>query len=326
MKFLFFILCIPVVLLGSTPKIKVVTSTSIFQDMIQNTGGGFVEVTSIVPRGSDPHRYEPKPSDVALCRDADIIMINGLHLEVWIEKLIKNSKIKANVVIITEGIEAVKSLKSTDPHAWMTAKNGIIYAENIAAALIRFKPHLKTEINANLNTYTNKLKELDDFIRAEIAKIPASNRILVSNHDAFQYFGKHYNMKLVPLMGISTEAEPKTSDIIRIMQAVKKSGIRAIFVETSVNPRTMEQLASDLNISLGGSLFSDSLGETDGPAGTYIGMLKTNTNIIVKALLPRENESSDTRHSSNTFLPVYYLLFVGFLVTMTALLAKKIIK
>lgn len=326
MKFLCFIVCIPVLLLGSTPKIKVVTSTSVFQDMIQNTGGEFVEVKSIVPRGSDPHRYEPKPSDVNLCRDADIIMINGLHLEVWIEKLIKNSQIQANVVIITEGIEAVKSQKSTDPHAWMTAKNGIIYAENIAAALTRLRPDLKTEINANLKAYSNKLKDLDDFIHAEIAKIPAPGRILVSNHDAFQYFGKQYDMQLVPLMGISTEAEPKTSDIIRIMQAVKKSGIRAIFVETSVNPRTMEQLAADLRISLGGSLYSDSLGETDSPAGTYIGMLKTNTDIIVKALLPRGNESLAAPESSNHFLPVYYVLFIGFLATITALLAKQIMQ
>lgn len=325
MKFLCFIVCMPVVLLGSMPKIKVVTSTSIFQDMIKETGGEFVEVKSIVPRGSDPHRYEPKPSDVVLCRDADLIMINGLNLEVWIEKLIKNSKIKANVVIITEGIEAVKSEKSTDPHAWMTAKNGIIYAENIAAALIRFQPQLKAEIKASLIAYTRKLQELDDYMQTEIAKIPASNRILVSNHDAFQYFGKRYNMQLAPLMGISTEAEPKTSDIIRIMQAVKKSGIRAIFVETSVNPRTMEQLAADLNISLGGSLYSDSLGETDGPAGTYIGMLKTNTGIIVKALLPGKNEAL-AADSSSPFLPLYYVLFAGFLATMTALLAKKIIQ
>lgn len=326
MKILVFILLFPVVLAGSTQKVKVVTSTSVFQDMIKNIGGTLVDVRSIVPRGSDPHRYEPKPSDVTLCREADVIMINGLHLEVWIEKLIKNSKMKANVVVITDGIKPVKSDKSTDPHAWMSAKNSITYIENIAAALIALRPDRQAEIVNNLNRYKKQLQELDDYIHSEIGKIPVSQRILVSNHDAFQYFGKEYNMQLVPLMGISTEAEPKTSDIIRIMHAVKQSGIKAVFVETSINPRTMEQLASDLKISLGGSLYADSLGEEDGGAGTYIGMLKTNIGMIVKALSVQGDVPVASRENTNVFLYLYYSVFVMFLSGMTAILAKKIIQ
>lgn len=326
MKILTFLLIFPFVLSGAASKIKVVTSTSIFQDMIQNVGGEFTDVRSIVPRGSDPHRYEPKPSDVNLCRDADLIMINGLHLEVWIEKLIKNSNLKAKVFVITEGIKPIRSDQSTDPHAWMSAKNGMVYVRNIAAALIGFRPDLSEGLQQNLQVYLKNLQTLDAFIHSETQKIPMSQRILVSNHDAFQYFGKDYNLRLVPLMGISTEAEPKTSDILRIMEAVKNSGIQAIFVESSINPRTMEQLASDLSISLGGSLYSDSLGEADGPAGTYTGMLKTNVEMIVRALSQPDIHTSAARTQASPFLFVYYLIFILFLGGMTTVLVQKMIQ
>lgn len=308
----------------STTPVKVVTTTSIFKDMIENIGGEQVAVHSIVPLGSDPHLYEAKPSDVTLCQEADIIMINGLHLEVWIEKLIRNSKTKAKIVIITQGIDSIKGKKYTDPHAWMDARNGKIYAENIGNALIEHKPELNNQITKRKNKYIADLEQIHLKIQNQIEKIPKEQRILVTNHDAFQYYGRRYGLKLVPLMGVSTEAEPKTSDIVKIIREIKKTGVKAIFVESSINPQLMAQIAQDMGINIGGRLFADSLGKRNSKASTYVDMLSANTDMIVLALAGQTlNDPTTANHTPDLMT---YGLILFFLLVATILYSKKILK
>ncbi|MBK6564341.1 MAG: zinc ABC transporter substrate-binding protein [Saprospiraceae bacterium] len=311
--------------LNAQDKIFVVTTTSIFKDMIEQLGKNHVLVHSIVPTGSDPHLYEAKPDDVQICKNADLIMINGLHLEVWIEKLIKNSAAKAPVFLLTNHIKPVKTGKYPDPHAWMSASNGIIYAKNIAKAIITINPDLKQVIHSNLEKYIDSLQKLNTYIETEIQKIPESQKILITNHDAFRYYGQCYNLKLIPLMGVSTEGEPRTSDIIKIIEVIRQNRVPAIFVETSINPQQMTQIAADMHISIGGSLFSDSLGESNSSAGTYLGMLKTNTDMIVRALYVNTS-NQNTKVKIQAFNEIIFIsLFLIFLLITTWVFTIKLV-
>ena len=320
-SWIFLLLTLPEV---STPPVKVVTTTSIFKDMIENVGGKHVIVHSIVPLGSDPHLYEAKPSDVTLCQDADIIMVNGLHLEVWIEKLIRNSKTKAKIVVMTRGIDSIQGKKYTDPHAWMDAQNGKMYAENIGNALIAYKHELKEPVTVRKNNYLTTLDQLHNKILNQIKTIPKAQRVLVTNHDAFQYYGRRYGLKLIPLMGVSTEAEPKTSDIVKIIREIDKTGVKAIFVESSINPQLMAQIAQDMGISIGGRLFADSLGKKNSKAATYLGMLAANTDMIVLALSGHTSGDPLTINHKPRILT--YELILIFLVVATFVFSKKILQ
>lgn len=285
--------------------LTVVATASIFADMAKNIGGDAFEVKTIVPIGGDPHLYEPTPSDAKLVSDADLILRNGLTFEGWLNKLIENSGTKASIITITEGVEVISSLEyknSTDPHAWMDAANGIHYIENIRAAFVALDPDNKEMFDINFGVYKQQLEDLDQFIDTEIQKIPAQQRILITSHDAFQYYGRKYQLQLESILGTSTDADAQTSDIIRLNKMIKASNIPALFVESTINPKLLAQLARDNNIRVGGELYADSLGDEKSPAATYIDMLTHNTSTIVKALsstapiesVQTENKTSKT--------------------------------
>ncbi|MDF1694265.1 MAG: zinc ABC transporter substrate-binding protein [Saprospiraceae bacterium] len=293
-------------------RIKVVTSASIFKDMTENIGGDKVDVYSIVPIGGDPHLYEPKPSDAQLIKSAELILVNGLTFEGWIAKLIDNSNTKAPTVTITEGVDVIKSdtyENAADPHAWMDANNGLVYIKNIKNALIKADPANSAIYLKNYQTYLEKIKALDAYILKSIQKIPREKRILVTSHDAFAYFGKRYGLELNALKGISTEAEIQTSDMVRVKNRIKDSGVPAIFVESTIDPKVIQQIALDNGVKVGGELYADSLGEEDSEGATYITMLTYNTDVIVNALSREvfaKNKGSNTAEDTNFF--VYFLL------------------
>jgi zinc/manganese transport system substrate-binding protein len=271
----------------SQGKIKVVSSASIFQDMVMNIGGDKIEAFSIVPIGGDPHLYEPKPSDAQLVKSANIILVNGLTFEGWINKLIENSGTTAKVYTITEGVNVIKSERyknAADPHAWMDASNGLKYIENIKTALIVTDAINADFYTANYEKYKAEITALDNYIATEIKKIPEAKRMLVTSHDAFAYYGKRYNIRLNALKGISTEAETQTSDMVRVAKAIQESEVPAIFIESTINPQVIQQIARDNNVKIGGELFADSIGDEDSEGPTYIKMLRHNTDVIVKAL------------------------------------------
>lgn len=307
-------------------KALVVCSASIFKDMTKMIAGDLVNIETIVPIGGDPHIYEPTPKDAKLVAKADLILINGLTFEGWINELVENSGTEARSVLITEGIKALTSTtykNSSDPHAWMTAVNGIQYLNNIANALIELDPANEATYSENLEKSNKQLIDLDHKIKEQINTIPAGKRILITSHDAFQYFGKHYGIQLEALMGISTDSEAQTSDIKRVIEIIRESHVPAIFIESTINPKIIKQIATDNNVAIGGELYADSLGEEGGEAGTYIDMLMHNMTIIVNALA--KEEYSETKIDNETKIPswiLYALLGVILLFGMIFMIMK----
>ncbi len=305
-------------LLAQDEKPLVVSTASIFADMAQLIGGDEVRIESVVPIGGDPHTYEPTPSDAQLIASADLILKNGLTFEGWLSELIENSGTKADVKLITEGITPIGSqtyANSSDPHAWMDASNGLKYIENVKDALVKLRPELKEQFEFNYGVYRQQIEDMDTYIQTEINKIPAAQRVLITSHDAFQYYGRRYGVRLESVLGTSTDAQVQTSDMKRLVQVIKETGVPAVFVESTINPKLLEQLAEDNGVSIGGQLYSDSIGDKDSPAPSYLDMLKHNTNTIVKAL-SAEKKAVVTEHqeedSTNWLLwGVLALLLIG---------------
>ena len=318
---------------GQTKHPKIVATASMIADMAQNIAGDKFEVATIVPIGKDPHTYEPTPSDATMVAHAKVVLKNSLTFEGWLEKLIDNSGTKANVTTVTNGVDVIESLtyaNSADPHAWMSAKNGIIYVKNIKNALVEFDPTNKDYYENNYSAYVKKLKSLDEYIKTQVATIPKDQRILITSHDAFQYFGRRYGIRLESILGTSTDAQAQTSDIVRLNKVIKENNVPAVFIESTVNPKMLQQLANSNNITIGGSLYSDSIGDKDSDASTYYDMLKFNTDMIVNALTrepghahdhghPHEGDGHDHHHeeveasSNNNFLMygILGVLFIG---------------
>lgn len=306
-------------LAGQESKPLVVASASIFADMAENIAGEFVEIKSIVPIGGDPHIYEPTPSDAILASKADLILRNGLTFEGWLNELIENSGTEAELCLITEGITPITSKlykSAPDPHAWMDAEYGIVYAENIKNALVRILPDYTKEIEFNFNAYKSTLESLHELIIKKIESIPEERRVLITSHDAFQYYGRKYGLRLESVLGTSTEAQAQTSDIVRLNKVIKNSGVPAVFIETTVNPKLLAQIAADNGVKVGGKLFSDSLGDKDSDAPTYVDMLKFNTEAIVGALTGESIEDvvPQPATSSNLIYWLIPLLALGLLI------------
>lgn len=265
----------------------VVASASIFADMARSIAGGEVRVEMVVPIGGDPHIFEPTPESVRLVAKADLILINGLTFEGWMNELIANSGTRAKTVTITEGIETIESEEyenSADPHAWMTANNGLIYVRNIRDALIELDPFNRQVYEFNAGVYLQQLEDLDREIFRLVESIPAKQRVLITSHDAFRYFGRYYGIRVEAALGTSTDADVQTDDVNRLTTIIRETGVPAIFVESTINPKLIRQIAEDTDVFIGGSLYADSLGEPDTEAGTYEGMLKFNVKTIVGAL------------------------------------------
>ena len=171
----------------------------------------------------------------------------------------------------------------------MDVANGIIYAENIKNAFVELDEANATTYEKNFNVYKTKLETLDTEVKTAIESIPAKHRVLITSHDAFQYYGRKYGLKMDAILGTSTDAEAQISDFIRVQKAIQETGVPAIFIESTINPQQLQQLAKDNDISIGGKLFADSLDKREKKAGTYIGMIQTNTETIVKGLTsPKE--------------------------------------
>ncbi len=297
-------------------KKQIITSASMLADMVDNIVGDLADVEYIVPRGQDPHLYKPTPSDVIMVQKADLIFINGLTFEGWVAKLIANSGTKAETHTITDGIEAISSDKysnSYDPHAWMDVSLAQTYIFNIRNALMQLMPEHSEQLQVNFEKYAAELKELDEYILGEVSKIPETQRVLITSHDAFAYFGRRYGLRLEAIVGISTEAEVQSSDIMRVHRVIKESEVPAIFIESTINPKIIQQIAKDNKISIGGELYADSLGEKGGEAGTYVKMLRHNIETIVKGLTGEKSDiEADETVSSGKPLLLYGALFLGF--------------
>jgi len=314
-------------------KLNVVSSCSIFEDMAKNIAGDLIDLESIVPIGGDPHLHSPTPRDARLVQSADLILVNGLTFEGWIQELIDNSGTKGETVLITKGITPIASqiyADSADPHAWMNAQNGLIYIKNIADAFIKADPANADQYTGNYNQYKSEITKAHQTIHAEIAKVPASKRVLITSHDAFSYFGNEYGLQVEPIIGVSTEADVQTSDMIRVAKTIKEKQVPAVFVESTINPKILQQIAKDNEVKIGGELYADSLGKEGSEGESYIGMLVHNAKTIAKGLnmstasesLPDEvKEQLETVNTKGLNFLMYFV--IGIAIVLLALFLRK---
>jgi len=298
---------------------NILTTTSVLRDMAQNIAPDHCQVETIVPRGMDPHIYEPTPSDIDLVLASDLIFMNGLRLEGWLDKIITNAGRHGKKVTVTEGITPITSLEyesAPDPHAWMDLSLGLIYLKNMRKAFIEFMPDHAEEIEQKYDTYIQEMKEVHEWTYEQIQSIPAEHRVLITSHDAFQYFGRAYGMQLHAAMGLSTDADVKTGDVLHITRLLESSSIPAIFVESTINPKLLEQIASDYQVKIGGELFADALSSKNGPAGTYLDLFRHNVNTIRNALtksgITKKDPSSVTQGMSYVFI---FLIMLGLFIS-----------
>ncbi len=272
----------------ATEKLPLVATFSILADFARNVGGGRVNVTALVGPDGDTHVYQPKPADAERLGAARLIIVNGLGLEGWIDRLIKASGAKASVVVATRGLAPQQMRENgrleADPHAWQSIAFAKLYVKNIEDGLIAADPEGEAVYRSNAGDYLTKLDALEKEVLAEIAKIPPDRRQIITAHDAFGYFGTAYGFRFIAPEGISTETEPSARDIAKIIRQIKAENIPAVFLENVTDPRLMKRIAAETGAKTGGALFSDALSPPDGPAPTYIDMMRHNVRELSAAL------------------------------------------
>lgn len=277
--------------------LKVCATTSIIADAIENIGGNKVEVVSLMGPGVDPHLYKVTPKDILSLKKADIVFYNGLHLEGRMGEVLEHLK---NGIAVSSQLEKADLLlfgpekDSADPHIWFDPLLWINCIKNIAKKLSHDDPINEDFYNQRAEDYINKVEIMHDWIAEELKKIPESSRFLITSHDAYNYLGRRYEIKVVGVQGISTATEAGLADIVCTIDLIKKNSVKAVFIESSASPVAIERISNDSNAKIGGELFSDSLGSKgelrplpDGSkadVGTYLGMFKYNITTIVEAL------------------------------------------
>ena len=274
---------------AQTPeKLPVVATFSILADFARNVGGERIEVTALVGPNGDTHVYQPKPADAKELGAARLILVNGLGLEGWIDRLIKASGAKAPVVVATKGIKPQQMREEgrveLDPHAWQSIADAKIYVANIRDGLIAADPEGASSYRANANNYLGKLDALEKEVPVEIAKIPPGRRQIITTHDAFGYFGTAYGFRFIAPEGVSTETEASARDVAKIIRQIKAQKIPAVFLENVTDPRLVRSIAAESGATVGGTLYSDALSPPDGPASTYIDMMRNNVRELSAAL------------------------------------------
>lgn len=277
-------------------KLKVVTTTSILTDLVKNIGGDAVSFTGLMGAGVDPHLYKASEGDVSRLAGADIIFYNGLHLEgKLVDVLERMERQNKRTVSLGDALPKDQLIASKlfganyDPHVWFNVRFFKIFANLVTEVLTEAAPEHKDLFQENNKNYQEKLDMLDQEIREKIASLPAEKRILVTAHDAFNYFGKEYGFEVVGLQGISTATEAGVQDVQRLTDFIIDKKVKAIFIESSVPRRTIEALqaavlAKKHEVTIGGSLYSDALGNPGTEEGTYIGMFRYNVTTMVEAL------------------------------------------
>lgn len=276
-------------------KLQVVTTYSIIYDIVKHIGGDKVDIHSLAPVGSNPHEYDPLPKDLMKTTDADIVFYNGLNLEEgnsWFTKLLKSSNksdknspvymVSKNVTPIyleSNGLEG-----ESDPHAWLDIRNGIIYAENIRDGLIKEDPKNKDYYLKKADEYISKLEKLHSETITALNKIPEEKRFLITSEGAFKYFSKAYNLQSGYIWEINSEGQGTPSQIKNVVDLINTKKVPVLFVETSVDPRSMETVSRETGVPIVGTVFTDSLGKPGDDGDTYYKMMEWNTKTIIDAL------------------------------------------
>lgn len=278
---------------NKSPKLKVVASFSILGDFVRQIGGDDVEVEIIVPENADPHVYQSKPLDAKKLNQAELVIVNGLGFEGWLDRLITNSGYKGEVITASKTVKPRVGHNSQgsdveDPHAWHNVKNSILYVTEIKQALQQKLPAQAATIEARANAYILRLQQLDQWVHGQFKEVDPKDRKVLTTHDAFAYFGLEYGLEFLSPVGISTDAEPSAAKVAELIKIIKSQNIKAIFIENFSFGKLVEQIAKEANAEVDGILYADSLSdpkEINAPAKTYIEMVQHNTIAIHKKLI-----------------------------------------
>ncbi len=269
-------------------KKRIVTTFTIIQDMAQNVAGDAAIVESITKPGAEIHGYEPTPQDIVKAQKADLVLWNGLNLERWFEKFFGNLRGVPGAVL-TEGITPIgidegPYTGKPNPHAWMSPRNAVIYVENIRRALVQLDPANAATYNANAAAYTARFTALDETVRAELARIPAQQRWLVTSEGAFPYLARNYDLKELFLWAVNADQQGTPQQVRKVIDGVRAHRIPVVFSESTVSDKPARQVAKETGARYGGVLYVDSLTGPDGPAPTYLKLMEYNARTIVRGL------------------------------------------
>lgn len=291
------IVCVVLLFVSSNKKesqteATIVTTFSILEDITKNIVGkqNHLIIKSIVPLYTDPHTYQPKPQDAKLINKADIVIVNGLGFEGWLDKFITASDFKGTLITATDTLSTKprhiqENNHTIDPHAWHSIPNVIDYVKNIEKALSAHYPNFAAVFQQNAQDYIAKLQQLDAELRLLFSSIEKENRYIVTTHDAFWYFGEQYHIKFLSPIGIDTEQEPSAKDIKTLINCIKQHNVRAIFIENLSNQKQIQKIAHETGVEISGTLYADGLSDEKHNAATYIDMMRYNAYLIYHKLI-----------------------------------------
>ena len=268
----------------ASDRIQVVASFSILGDMVHQVTGDLADVTTIVGPDADAHLYQPNAADAKAVAKADIVFVNGMGFETWSETLIDNAGGAARVIVATSGVAPRLADGEIDPHAWNALTNGIVYVENIAAAVAQADTANADAYKANAAAYIARLRALHASASESFGALPESRRTVVTAHDAFGYLAASYGLNFLAPVGIDTDAEPSAKELAALISHLKATGAGALFVENITSPALITQISRETGLKIGGRLFSDALSERGGPATSYVAMFEHNLGVIMAAL------------------------------------------
>ena len=264
--------------------LRVVASFSILGDMVRQVAGPLAEIHTLVGPGGDAHVFEPRPADAQKLAEADLVVLNGLHLEGWLDRLIQASGFKGRRVVASEGVTPRLLDGHPDPHAWQSLRLAATYVRNIQSALKAAQPREAARIDQQAGRYLSDIQALDTRVRAQIGALTAAQRRAVTTHDAFGYFAAEYGVTWLAPQGWTTAEEVSAKDVARVVRELRAQHVRALFLESAGDPRLMQQIAREAGVRIGGELYADTLSPAGGPADTYLHLFEHNVKTMLQAM------------------------------------------
>lgn len=276
---------LPVFAQSNTPRpLRVVASFSILADMAREIGGSAVEVAALVGPDSDAHVFQPSPADARRLANAELVVVNGLGFEGWMDRLVRSSGYRGPVLVASEGVPVRRMGREPDPHAWQDLANAQRYAANLRDAMARARPASAAEIGQRCASYIERLQALDREVRARFDAVPRQRRRAISSHDAFGYFGAAYGIEFLAPQGMNTDSEASAASVARLIDQIRREDVRAVFVENISDPRLVQRIAREGGGIVGGRLYSDALSAPGTEADTYLKLFAHNATTIASAL------------------------------------------
>jgi zinc/manganese transport system substrate-binding protein len=271
-----------------TRLLRIVASFSILADLLRNVGGDAIDLATLVGPDADAHVFEPSPADAKRLADADLVVVNGLGFEGWLDRLVRTSGYRGPVTVASAGIAPRQFGREPDPHAWQDLTHARRYVLNVRDALTKARPADATAFERRAAQYGDRLAALDAEVRKAFEAIPKNQRRVITSHDAFGYFGAAYGIEFLSPQGMSTASEASASTVARLVEQIRRQGVRAVFVENVTDPRLVERIAREGGATLGGRLYSDALSRPGTQADTYLKLFAHNASTLAASLVPRK--------------------------------------